>query len=607
MISLFFSLPAPAADFNRADSLSMMQLPTWAEEGWSEYRAKRAAGQMKEAAEVLDRIRNQASSVGIQRFGLPAAVLVQEGEEALSRGDIDEAVESGQAALQWSPDDPHGAFFLARALYARDSFKSSTSIAAYFNAISSGFRDFWFSFYLLGALVLVLFVGLLGSFLVFCVLLLVRYVPLLVHSLHELSTNMLNKPAVWTLVISLLLAPLFTGLSVGFGILWALCLVWRYMTSGERIVVGGMIVVFSLASFWMPMAMSWFVADQSTELMLLSRIMRGEAAASDPVRRMEAQGGYDKNWPVLLALAIHKRREGNYSDALERYQALREMGPDRPMILNNIGNLYFLMKQYNEAVAYYKQATIKNPRDAVSHYNLNLVYREMLLFEDAEKEYIAAQKINLPLIQSFHGSGSVDEFFQKRILWKTALAASVLKGEEARKLFGKLMNPLTLNTALLGLVLFGAGALVLRGVISRKFTAAACPICGRSICYHCQRRVLDVKTCTRCWSSFKNIKRKADLRPLKIRQQWHHRMARGLSILFPGAGHIYIGRVTRGFLFLALFMGLSFTLLFRSEFLQPPGEQNLIGIVGSLVIGAGLLFLYLKVFWELFGAFPRKS
>jgi tetratricopeptide (TPR) repeat protein len=606
-ISLFCSLPAVADDFGQANSLSTKQLPAWAEDGWSEYKAKRAAGQLKEAEAVLNRVQNQASSVGIQRFDLPAAVLVQEGEEDLSHGNIDEAVESGQAALQWSPDDPNSAFFLARALYARDSLKPSSSIAAYFNAISTGFRDFWFSFYMIGALLLVLFVGLLGSFLVLCTLLLVRYVPLLVHSLHELSTNMLIKPAVWTLVISLLLAPLFIGLSVGFGILWALCLVWLYMTRGERIVVAGMVVVFSLASFWMPMAMSWFVADQSNELMLLSRIVRGDAAASDAVRRMEAQGGYDKNGTVLLALAIHKRREGDYSDALERYQRLRKMEPDRPMILNNIGNLYFLMKQYNEAVAYYKQATIKNPRDAVSHYNLSLVYREMLLFEDAEKEYNAAQKINLPLIQSFHGSGSVDEVFQKRILWKTALAASVLKDEEARRLFGKLMNPLTLNTAPLGVILFGAGAFVLRGVISRKFTATACPLCGRSICYHCQRRVLDVKTCTRCWSSFKNIKRKADLRPLKIRQQWRHRMARGLSVLFPGAGHIYIGRVTRGFIFLAVFMGLFFTLLFRTEFLQPPGEQSLIGFVGSLIIGVGLFFLYLKVFWELFGAFPSKS
>jgi tetratricopeptide (TPR) repeat protein len=606
-IGLFFFLPAQAADFSGAVSFSTKQLPPWAEDGWLEYRAKHSARQLKEAAEVLSRIRNQASSMGIQRFDLPAAVLVQEGEEALSRGNIDEAVESGQAAVQWSPGDPHSTFFLARALFARDAFKPSSSIAAYLNAISTGLRDFWFSFYMIGSLILILFAGLLGSFLVFFALLLIRYVPLLVHSLHELCRGVPKGPAVWILVISLLMPPLFIGLGVGFVIVWCLCLVWLFMTRGERLVVSGMIVLLSLASLWMPVMMSWFVADESTELMLLSRIMRGEAGAYDAGRRMEAQGGYDNNWPVLLSLAIQKRREGDYADALERYQALRKMEPDRSMILNNIGNLYFLMKRYNEAVAYYKQATIKNPRDAVSHYNLNLVYRETLLFEDAEKEYDAARQINVPLVQSFQGSVPVDELFQERTLWKTALAGSALKDAKSKELFEKVMNPLTLSTAPWVLVLFGGGVIVLRGVMSRKFTATACPMCGRSICYHCQRRVLDVKTCSTCWNSFKNIKRKADLRRLKIRQQWNHRLAQWISVFFPGAGHIFIGRVTRGFIFLAVFMAFVFTLLFRNEFLQIPGDQGTIGVVGSLVIGIGLLVLYIKVFLELFGAFPKKS
>ena len=603
-----FSAPVRAAESNQTASFSTNQLPVWAENAWLEYRTHRSAGRLNEASDVLAGVRKQASSAGIQSFDLPAAVMIQEGEEALSKGKLDEAVDLGLAARQWAPDDPNSHFFLAKARFRQRPFTPFAAIGGYLHGLSAGAGDFWFMFYTLGRLVLILFAGLLGGFIVFYLLSLIRYFPLLVHSLNELSAAALTGAAVRVVVVSLLLMPLFIGLGAGFVILSGLCLVWLYMTRSERVVAALFVLALSLSSFWLPTMLSWFTADQSTELILLSRVIRGDAAATGAARMMEAQGGYDRNWPVLFSLAVQKKREGGHAEALERYQQLLKLEPDRPIILNNIGNLYFLMKQYDEAVAHYKKSLAKDPRDAISHYNLNLVYREVLRFNDAKQELEAAQQINLPLIQSYQGLGPIDELFSKKTLWEVAFGESPLKLEESRELFQDMLTPLSLDASPVLLVLFAGGVIVLRMGVSRKFTATDCALCGQAICFHCQRRILDLKTCTKCWSGSKNVKRKADLRQIKTRQRWIHQIARRISIFFPGAGHFYIGWGMRGFVFLAVFMGTVFTVFFRNHFYQYQGERGgILGFSGLLIVILVLVILYFQVFRDLVRASHEKS
>jgi hypothetical protein len=402
--------------------------------------------------------------------------------------------------------------------------------------------------------------------------------------------------------------PLFLGIGAGFVLLAGLCLVWLYMTQSERMIASLFVVTLGLSVFWLPTMLSWFTADQSAELILLSRTIRGDAAATGAAHRMEEQGGTDENGPVLFSLAIQKKREGKIAEALERYQQLLKLEPDQPFLLNNIGNIYFLMNQYDEAMAYYKQSLAKDPRDEIGHYNLNLVYRELLRFNEAKQELEAAEQINLMRIQSYHGLGPIDELFSRKTLWRVAFSESSLKDEKSRILFENVLRPLSFDMSPIVLGLFAGGVVLLRLVVSRKITATDCALCGRSICFHCQRRILDIKTCNQCWSGAKNVKRKTDLRQIKIRQRWIHRIARWISVFFPGAGHFYLGWGMRGFVFLAVYMGLVFTVLFRNRFFQLPEERGgILGFGGVLFVVLGLVFLYFQVFRDLIKASHERS
>ncbi|HLG25576.1 MAG TPA: hypothetical protein VI588_02160, partial [Candidatus Gracilibacteria bacterium] len=232
---------------------------------------------------------------------------------------------------------------------------------------------------------------------------------------------------------------------------------------------------------------------------------------------------------------------------------------------------------------------------------------ELLRFEEAKQEHEAAQQIHMPLVQSFEGRGPIDELFPKKLLWGIAFAKAPLREETSQALFQSVFAPLTLNMSPVLLGLFAAGVIVIRLTVSRKITASGCALCGRPICFHCQRRVLDLKTCDTCWGGSKNVKRKKDLRPLKMRQRRIHQWAQWISVAFPGSGHLYLGRGVRGFIFSGFFIGILFTLLFRNRFFQSPGEPaGILGFVGMTGIITGLVVLYIQVFRDLVKASHEK-
>jgi tetratricopeptide (TPR) repeat protein len=600
LANMTFFLSVQAAEPNAAATFSTKQLPPWAETAWLKYKAQRAEGQTEASTETLNQVQKEAASHGIQGFDLLAAVMIQEGEEALSKGNIDKAVELGEAARLWSPDDPNSAFFLAKAQFDQHPYSPFAAFGNYFNGLWAAMQDFWFSFYIAGRLVLISLMGLFGSFVIFFAFLLIRYLPLLVHGFHEWVGIVLNRPAIWMLVLTLLLTPLFIGISPVFIVLAGLCLVWWFMTGSERLISATLVTVLSLSVYWLPVTFSWFTADQSPELLLLSQVVRGNADASGWLSRVEEQSNYDKNWPVLFSVALQKKREGNYADALEKYQQVQNLEPERSIILNNIGNIYFLMQRHEEAVGFYKQSILKNPEDAASHYNLSLVYRELLRFNEAEQEFEAAERINLSLIRSYPGMGPMDELFSKATLWKAAFSNSPSKEADSKKLFEMIMRPLTLETSPYLLLSLAGGVTAMRLALSRKYTATTCTLCGRPICFHCQRRIMDIKTCSTCWRNFKNVKRKSDLHQIKIRRRWITRMARWISVPFPGAGHYYFGREVKGFVLQAVYIGVLFAIFFRNGFFRAPTEHGeIVGIVGLSLILFMVVILYLLVFFDI--------
>ena len=476
------------ADLTHSYSSRINPLPAWIDTGWVQYQSERSGGRFEEAAKTRERIQKQAIGEGIERFDLLAATLIREGEQALSEGRRDEALELGQEARKWSPGYPSPSFFLASA----SSFsRPMQAVRYYIGGLAETYHDFWASFYWLGRLVLILSMGIIGGSLLFVVFLFIRYFPLLAHNISELG--LLNHPAIWGLIILLLVLPLVLGIGPGIVLMIGIGLVWFFMSSHEHFIASAFVLLFSLSFLWMSPLLSWFTADELPELVLMADVRQGSGHTAGYPPSMEPRARKNKDAHLLITLGLQNKHEGKYSEALDFYEAARKAIPGESLIYNNVGNVRFLMRDYDGAVGAYEEALRKNPNNVTTHYNLNVVYRELLRFEEARQEYDRAQAINRGLTQAYARRGKVviDQMVPSGILWERAFANTPSKTERSERLFKYLMAPLSLNRSpwllAIALAILGLGRLIL----PPKHVSSRCSLCAQPICLHCQRRVIN--------------------------------------------------------------------------------------------------------------------
>jgi len=76
----------------------------------------------------------------------------------------------------------------------------------------------------------------------------------------------------------------------------------------------------------------------------------------------------------FFAGQLHEKR-GEYDEALREYQAALRLFPRDRNVLNAIGHVYFLKRDFQNAVATLKKTIAIDPEDLMANYNLMLAYR----------------------------------------------------------------------------------------------------------------------------------------------------------------------------------------------------------------------------------------
>ena len=66
------------------------------------------------------------------------------------------------------------------------------------------------------------------------------------------------------------------------------------------------------------------------------------------------------------------KTSGDYDGAIAHLQIVLAQYPRDRVALNNLGRIYFLQKQYSEAVKVLQQVLEVDPEDLQAHYNLML-------------------------------------------------------------------------------------------------------------------------------------------------------------------------------------------------------------------------------------------
>jgi len=305
------------------------------------------------------------------------------------------------------------------------------------------------------------------------------------------------------------------------------------------------------------------------------------------------------DFETMFSLGLLKHRGGMFDEAMSIFTVASDLKPRSAAVRNNLGNTYFVLGEYDKALEEYELAARLEPDAPAPHYNLAQTFSEKLMFSESSDELNEALRLDFTRVNRFRrASGKnqpvevMDMTISPSRLWEIVFRSSPRNRESPLMsgLFGvdaRLLSYVSSSLLFLAIIL---------GIALRKAALdTECTICGAQSCYRC----VDNEMCPRCSKKIvmtessgmrERLEQKLRARAIKYRKI----KALVLSIVSPGAGHVFIGSTWKGVGF-----SLMFSLLLMATFLKgllmrmSPFVQTRAGLTYTVVAAGLVLVVYL--------------
>lgn len=591
-----FGLISPAA-FAQEPAVLSLQL----EDQWFTREQLLNEGKQTEADAVLERIKQLRIERDIDNLDLLAASLLREAQSSLDQGNLNRAVSLTRSAIELAPNFPVSYFFLFRVLIRPDQLFLGEAFENYFSGWHEWFNNFMAQLSLLNSVILAFLLAVLASYGIFFAIVLIRAAPLLGHEITELIRGPFHGPLSLGYAVVILALPMFFGLNFGWIISYWIVLAWFYLSTRERLVTASFIVFLGLSGAYLPYVISMANAPASLELRSLIQAVRGEGNPS-VIEELQQKVNQDPDWwEGYFAIAQLQKKSGSYDTAIKYYEQALRKEPNSASILNNMGNAYFYLKDFNHAVDYYQQALDKDPLQIATYYNLSQTFREMLLFDKGEQIYQAGRTRNKEQMAEYTKvsalSGKVvvvDTRLPVKILWTEALTIKTRDKHDAGVFFGELFNGLPIESAS-GFMMAALIILVILSIARKKATIAfGCQTCSRIVCKKCQKSLFEHSVCQHCWAKLKETTRRGELAQAEEQLTRKRQVAFVMTLLLPGSGHFYLRQAVYGFLFTCFVAFILFAWWFGAGLTYP--LSNVVPTIGLVNLSVTLVIFVLSYY-----------
>ena len=531
---------------------------------WRERLQWLLQGREDKAAEVVDRIRQQAAQDGVKNLDLFASALVREALNTVHTAPA-RAHERFEAAKQLAPDLPSVYLAEGWAFLEQGPGRYLDSLRAYGAAVRAAVRGFWTEYYWLGSLMLIGWVAMAFVLLSFALMMMLSYFTKLHHHLYEFFGRALPSLVFRVLLAIVLLAPLMTEVGIGWaGIFW-LAVLWRYMTTRERVVAFCLIGAVGIGGALLPYGAGVFKDGDSPLLESLVQVYRGEAIERFPEVPEEVG---PETWKVYFARGLYHHRMGQVKEARRHYEQAIALNPHAYQAWVNLGNLDFTARRVRESIASYLHAVESNPRSVEAHYNLAQAYRDNLQFNEGTASYERAQDLD-PRLTAIYAERDRRDSRQTVVnveldpsdIWHTAWTLTAEKKAVGNAILHSYLGtaPLTgvpavthtfmpILTVLLGIVLGVLG--IPKGGDRLPFP---CQFCNRMICRKCQRLMFKKRLCIECGERAKRAPQLDELAEQFLRSSTTR--APLVLALVPGATELYSHKTVTGLFLHVMFYG----------------------------------------------------
>jgi len=535
---------------------------------------------------------------GIERSDLASSYLLFQAEKALKKAELTESIRLGKAAATFSPLSSLPFFFLADVYWKMGRGDSFTATSYYFKGFALALGDVLFLLPFLSQLFFLSLIALLLATATFILYSLMSYAPLWAHQISEKSSGILNPISALFCFAIIFFLPVIFGFPILWLILFSFLLFWPFYSRGEKGIVFTLLLALGTTTWALPLLITLFTARNS---LLIDEMARNHYSeyflAPLPAESVGSE------WEDWFIRASYEAQQGNREKATYFYQNALGENPQSASILNNLGNLSFYAKNYQEAIKYYQEAIKTDPSIVSSRFNLSQTYREMLMFDEGEAFFLTAKGINEKTAKAYAMKAVrhpdfpvVEEHFVLEDIWRRFLEKNEQSLLTSKNIWKNWAGQIPLSQAPLLAFLWATLLFISSFLHKHLFFAIPCAFCKKAICKSCATRLFSYEVCEGCRKRYRSIQKKSDF---WIIEDAVKKVPKRLYLLFflPGAGHLVIRNVKTAALFLLAFY-MAITSFFFGEDLIPPTEWYL-HRAGSYFPQMILLILCIMAFIDL--------
>jgi tetratricopeptide (TPR) repeat protein len=529
---------------------------------WFQRKAFLADGRGADAERQSALIRNFCTEEGVTRLDAVSGALLSEGKRQLDEGSYERAMASLDLAESFAPGTPQIHFGRAATLWSSgEGYLEAVQQLGL--GVSSSLTRAWTGLDLPSQLALVMVIAFLGSVFVFAGLMVFKYQLPFRHEVEEWMSR--QRAEAWGPAVGwgILFLPLLTWYLAGWLALYWIVIMFRFMRRGERLTAIVLLVLtaVSVPAFRISVALYGMLTDPAVRITLDSAA--GSYSPERVVKLRELVDAHPED-PVYRFLLAGLYKDGRYLDeAHTEYRKVLELDPGIYQAHINVGNIYYLLGQYAEAVAEYGKALALRPDSLHAYYNTYLAQSESFHFREAEESLRRAQQIDpdaATRLLSSRGESEnramvLDASIQVGSVWRAALEGRPLRASMASEAAEGVWQPLPrqfLNvlsfSALLSVALCAITLVI--GRVSRA--ARRCIRCGRPFCHRCRTGREAQEYCSQCLHLFvigDGLAPETKTRKMYEVERYdrtRRRVRNFLSLVLPGAAHLIRGRAARG-------------------------------------------------------------
>jgi tetratricopeptide (TPR) repeat protein len=519
----------------------------------------------------LDQLYQVKLDKGIRNVPILSFLLIRESVRARRKGEIDQAVRMAADSIKFSPDLSQPYFELARALYHQNAFQLHKILRELLRGemvqcqyYPSSLKLFYNVFYILSNAILM-------TFIIFGVVLMVKYFPLYFYDIRKNLTQEISMLLINSVKIFVFFIPFFLRLDILWAIFFWSVLLWGYVTKREKQLILVFLIVLVYLPFFLHSSSSTLDGASSDIILEMNQINHEDWGKADEEKLRTWLVAHPDDPEVLFSLGLAEKRQGHYPEAEEFYRKAIQHDPKFSEAFSNLGNVYLAQKQTPLAIASYQQASDLSPDRGAYHYNLYRAYsQETFLSGKIDKAFQRARQLDPNLVDYYTHIDTpnrppnlnrlvIDEVLIPQRLWRRFTEQLIGKEGLSFRLFKAWFEKIPSRIPFLTPILFLAFLIGMARYCRTKRFLTRCPMCGSPtyrfylgtpdqefICFNCYRIFIQQE------KLHPKIVEKKSSQVRQFKKQ-NHLISKFINFFLVGFGYLWREQVVKGLFFLSVF------------------------------------------------------